>query len=50
MASLIAVGEVRTLSIDRRRFERILVERPEVSLAVIGQLCTRLQQTVDASL
>jgi CRP-like cAMP-binding protein len=44
MASLIAVGDVRTLSIDRARFERILVERPEVSLAVMRQLCARLEQ------
>jgi HEAT repeat protein len=49
MASLIAVGEVRTLSIDRQRFERILVERPDVGLAVMRQLCTRLQQSADAS-
>lgn len=44
MASLIAMGDVRTLSIDRARFERILVERPEVSLAVMRQLCARLEQ------
>jgi HEAT repeat protein len=46
MASLVAVGDVRTLSIDRGRFERILAERPEVSLAVMRQLCARLEQTV----
>jgi HEAT repeat protein len=44
MASLVAVGEVRTLSIDRARFERVLAERPEVSLAVMRQLCARLEQ------
>jgi CRP-like cAMP-binding protein len=44
MASLIAVGDVRTLSIDQERFERILAERPEVSLAVMRQLCARLEQ------
>jgi hypothetical protein len=44
MASLTAVGDVRTLSIDRARFERILAERPEVSLAVMRQLCARLEQ------
>jgi CRP-like cAMP-binding protein len=49
MASLTAVGDVRTLSIDRPRFERILVERPQVSLAVMRQLCTRLQQTIETS-
>jgi CRP-like cAMP-binding protein len=44
MASLIAVGDVRTLSIDRAKFERIIAERPEVSLAVMRQLCARLEQ------
>jgi CRP-like cAMP-binding protein len=44
MASLVAVGDVRILSIDRERFERILAERPEVSLAVMRQLCARLEQ------
>jgi hypothetical protein len=44
MASLVAVGDVRTLSIDRARFERVLAERPEVSLAVMRQLCARLEQ------
>jgi CRP-like cAMP-binding protein len=28
---LLAAGDVRTLSIDRSRFERILAERPEVA-------------------
>jgi HEAT repeat protein/ATP/ADP translocase len=45
MASLVAQGEVRTLAIDRRRFERILRERPEASLAVMGVLCTRLRES-----
>jgi hypothetical protein len=44
MASLIAAGEVRTLSIDRKRFERILLERPQASLAVMRGLCQRLQE------
>jgi CRP/FNR family transcriptional regulator, cyclic AMP receptor protein len=44
MASLVAVGDVRILSIDQERFERILAERPEVSLAVMRQLCARLEQ------
>jgi CRP-like cAMP-binding protein len=47
MASLVASGEVRTLSIDRRRFERILRERPDVSLAVMRELCFRLQAAYD---
>ncbi|HEX2068659.1 MAG TPA: cyclic nucleotide-binding domain-containing protein, partial [Actinomycetota bacterium] len=44
MASLVAAGEVRTLSIDRKRFERILLERPQASLAVMRGLCLRLQE------
>lgn len=44
MASLVAEGEVRTLAIDRRRFERILRDRPEVSLAVMGVLSDRLRE------
>jgi hypothetical protein len=44
MASLAARGEVRTLALDRRRFERILRERPEASLAVMGVLCDRLRE------
>jgi HEAT repeat protein len=44
MASLVARGDVRTLAIDRRRFERILRERPEASLAVMGVLCDRLRE------
>jgi HEAT repeat protein len=47
MASLVAVGDVRTLSIDRPRFERILVERPKVSLAVMRELCARLTESLD---
>ena len=44
MASLVAEGEVRTLAIDRRRFERILRERPEASLSVMSVLCDRLRE------
>jgi hypothetical protein len=44
MASLVAAGEVRTLAIDRRRFERILRERPDVGLAVMDVLCRRLRE------
>lgn len=44
MASLVAEGEVRTLGLDRRRFERILRDRPEVSLAVMGVLSDRLRE------
>jgi HEAT repeat protein len=45
MASLVAEGDVRTLSIDRSRFQRILRERPEASLAVIRVLCERLRES-----
>jgi AAA family ATP:ADP antiporter len=44
MASLVASGDVRTLSIDHRRFQRILKERPEASLAVMSVLCERLRE------
>jgi CRP-like cAMP-binding protein len=45
MASLVAGGDVRTLSIDRKRFQRILRERPEASLAVMRVLCERLRES-----
>jgi hypothetical protein len=44
IAGLVARGPVRVLSIDRRRFEAILRERPETSLAVIRVLCQRLAE------
>jgi CRP/FNR family transcriptional regulator, cyclic AMP receptor protein len=44
MASLVAVGDVRTLSIDRRRFQRILRERPDAALAVMRELVARLRE------
>ena len=44
IAGLVARGSVRVLSIDRRRFEAILRERPETSLAVIRVLCQRLAE------
>lgn len=42
MADLVAVGDVRTLSIDRKRFLRILRERLDAALAVMRELCFRL--------
>jgi HEAT repeat protein len=45
MASLVSSGDVRTLSIDRRRFERILRDRPDASLAVMRVLCDRLRES-----
>jgi Cyclic nucleotide-binding domain len=44
VADLIARGPVRLLSIERRRFESILRERPETSLGVIRVLCARLAE------
>ena len=43
MAALVASGDVRTLSIDRARFQRILRERPDAALAVMRELCARLR-------
>lgn len=43
-ASLVASGEVRVLCLDRQSFESLLRERPEVSMAVMRELCHRLQQ------
>jgi CRP-like cAMP-binding protein len=45
MASLVAAGDVRLLAIDRRRFERILRDRPDVALAVMDVLCSRLRES-----
>jgi CRP/FNR family cyclic AMP-dependent transcriptional regulator len=45
MATLAARGAVRTLRLDRGRFERILRERPEVALAVIRVLGDRLRES-----
>jgi CRP-like cAMP-binding protein len=44
MASVIADGDVRVLSLDRLSFESLLRERPEVSLAVMRDLCHRLKE------
>ena len=44
MATLLAVGEVRTLSISRKPFEEILRGRFEISLAVMRELCERLRE------
>lgn len=44
IADLVAVGEVRTICIDRTAFEQLLRERPEVSLAVMRTLCVRLKE------
>jgi CRP-like cAMP-binding protein len=43
MASLAAVGDVRLLCVEKNHFESMLHERPEVSLALIQALVTRLR-------
>ena len=42
MASLVARGPVRVLTIGQRAFEALLRERPEISIAVMRVLCQRL--------
>jgi len=44
MASLIAVGDVRTLCIDQKSFAGLIRERPDVSLAVMQALTKRLKE------
>ena len=44
MASLVAVGDVRTLCIDQKSFEGLIRERPDVSLAVLQALSKRLKE------
>lgn len=44
MASLVAIGEVRTLCIDQNSFEGLIRERPDVSLSVIQVLNQRLKE------
>lgn len=44
MASLIAIGDVRTLCIDQKSFEGLIRERPDASLAVIKELNKRLKE------
>jgi hypothetical protein len=45
MATLRCVGDVRALAIDRKRFERILRERPDASLAMMRVLSNRLRES-----
>ena len=44
VVSVIAMGDVRTLCLERLSFQSLLRERPEVSLAVMRELCNRLKQ------
>jgi hypothetical protein len=45
IATVIAFGTVRVLTIGKEAFERILLERPETGLAVIRELCARLKES-----
>ena len=49
LASVLAAGQVRLLSIDRRSFEGILRERPETGLAVMRVLSQRLREAQGSS-
>ncbi len=44
VASLVAEGAVRTVGLDRRDFESMLRERPDIALAVMRMLAGRLAQ------
>jgi CRP-like cAMP-binding protein len=44
MASLVADGDVRLLTIGRRQFTAILRERPDTALAVMRVLVQRLAE------
>jgi len=43
VASVISLGEVHTLCLDRLSFESLLRERPDISLAVMRELCKRIK-------
>jgi HEAT repeat protein len=47
IATLIACGDVRALSIDQKTFEGLLRERPEASLFIIQVLSKRLKELDD---
>jgi HEAT repeat protein len=49
VASLVAAGDVRTIRIGRREFESLLLERPEVALAVMRVLATRVAERTHGS-
>jgi len=46
-ATLIAVGDVRVLSIDQKTFEGLLRARPEASLFIIHVLSKRLKEVME---
>ena len=43
VASVYAAGDVHCLCLDRLHFESLLRERPEISLAVMRELCKRIK-------
>lgn len=43
VASVFAAGDVHCLCLDRLHFESLLRERPEISLAVMRELCKRIK-------
>jgi Cyclic nucleotide-binding domain len=45
MATLLCLTDVRALALDRKRFERILRERPDASLAMMRVLSSRLRES-----
>ena len=45
MATLTALGDVRTLCIDHKSFSGLIRERPDVSLAVMRELSKRLKES-----
>jgi CRP-like cAMP-binding protein len=47
IATLIACGDVRALSIDQKTFEGLIRERPEASLIIIQVLSKRLKEKID---
>ncbi len=50
IATLVASGTVRTLCIEQKKFEGILRERPEISLAMMRVLCRRLKEANDQAI
>jgi HEAT repeat protein len=48
MASLVALGDVRTLRLGRQEFEGVLRERPDTAIAVIRVLSLRLVESASS--
>lgn len=45
IATLIAIDSVRVLCLNRKQFEGILRERPEIGMALMRILCQRLKES-----